>query len=394
MHAVETHVRGSEPVESDPSLLADLRRYGPFDPTGCYQCGTCSAACSLASGPAPFPRRTLRYALLGLRQRLVASLEPWICEDCGDCASACPREADPKTCLETLRRFLVAQYDWTGLAARIQRSHAWYVGSLLTAAAIVLALVVFYHLWYVRMPASDFASTSMGLEHMFGTITWFTLAVTVLPLLLVVTSAARMWRMAMAEQAGQIPLQHYVAEIPTYLVESATQRKMRGCTQPTRWPKHWMVALGTVAMLVIIVFFLRWFQTDRIYPVYHPQRWVGYAATALLVWGPAAILAGRLRKKQGPEYSPLRDLTFPVLLLLTAVSGILVHVLRYAGMALGAHYAYAAHLAIAIPMLVVEIPFGKWSHMIYRPLALYLQAVQARAASAAAVGEGVPQHAP
>jgi hypothetical protein len=30
-------------------------------------------------------------------------------------------------------------------------------------------------------------------------------------------------------------------------------------------------------------------------------------------------------------------------------------------------------------MLVVEVPFGKWSHLLYRPLALYLAAVQARA---------------
>lgn len=381
----------SDPVRSDPGLLADLRRYGPFDP-GCYQCGTCSAACSLASGAAPFPRELMRYALLGVRQRVVASLSPWICEDCGECASACPREADPKTCLETVRRFLVAQYDWTGLASRIQRSFAWHLGALLATAAIVLGLIVFYHLWYVGMPAGDFASSAMGLEHMFGTITWFTLAVSLLPLVLLAANAARMWRLAAGTQGGRIAWQHYVAEIPTYVIESVTQRKMRGCAQPSRWPKHWMVALGTALMFVVLVFFLRWFQTDRIYPLYHPQRWIGYAATLLLLWGPAEILVGRLRNRKGPEYSRQRELTFPVLLMLTALSGILVHVLRYAGAGLAAHYAYAAHLMISVPMLVIEIPFGKWSHMIYRPLALYLEAVRARAASAPAA-EGVPQHA-
>jgi hypothetical protein len=43
------------------------------------------------------------------------------------------------------------------------------------------------------------------------------------------------------------------------------------------------------------------------------------------------------------------------------------------------HYLYAIHLVIAVPMLVIEIPFGKWSHMIYRPLAIYLQTVKERA---------------
>jgi ferredoxin len=334
----------------------------------------------------------MRYALLGLRGKVVASVSPWICEDCGECATACPREADPKTSLETLRRFLVGQYDWTGLAARIQRSTAWHLGALIGVGAIVLGLAVLYHLWYVGMPLGDFASTGMGLEHMFGTIVWFTAVVSLLPILLLVSNAARMWRLAAREQEAPIAWRHYLAEIPTYLAETITQRKMRTCAQPTRWPKHWMVTLGTAVMFVLVVFFLRWFQTDGIYPLYHPQRWIGYAATVLLVWGPAEILVGRLRNRKGPEYSRLREATLPVLLLLTALSGILVHVLRYAGAGLGAHYAYAAHLAISVPMLVVEIPFGKWSHMIYRPLALYLEAVRARAAAAPAA-EGVPQHA-
>jgi hypothetical protein len=30
-------------------------------------------------------------------------------------------------------------------------------------------------------------------------------------------------------------------------------------------------------------------------------------------------------------------------------------------------------------MLVVEVPFGKWAHLFYRPLAIYLAAVRGRA---------------
>jgi heterodisulfide reductase subunit C/quinone-modifying oxidoreductase subunit QmoC len=43
------------------------------------------------------------------------------------------------------------------------------------------------------------------------------------------------------------------------------------------------------------------------------------------------------------------------------------------------YVTYVVHLMVAVPMLVVEVPFGKWSHLLYRPLALYLSAVQARA---------------
>jgi heterodisulfide reductase subunit C/quinone-modifying oxidoreductase subunit QmoC len=41
-------------------------------------------------------------------------------------------------------------------------------------------------------------------------------------------------------------------------------------------------------------------------------------------------------------------------------------------------------MAIVVPMLVVEVPFGKWGHMFYRPFAAYLAAVKQGAAETAA----------
>jgi hypothetical protein len=40
---------------------------------------------------------------------------------------------------------------------------------------------------------------------------------------------------------------------------------------------------------------------------------------------------------------------------------------------------YVIHLAAAFPMLVLEVPFGKWSHLYYRPLAIYFQQVRKKA---------------
>jgi hypothetical protein len=55
---------------------------------------------------------------------------------------------------------------------------------------------------------------------------------------------------------------------------------------------------------------------------------------------------------------------------LTALTGILVHMLRLAGLALPTYLMYLVHLAVAVPMLVVEVLFGKRAHLAYRPLAL------------------------
>ena len=70
---------------------------------------------------------------------------------------------------------------------------------------------------------------------------------------------------------------------------------------------------------------------------------------------------------------------FLILLFSTALTGIFLHAARLAGFPLLTYYTYVIHLAIAVPMLIIEVPFGKWAHLAYRPLAVYLVAVKERA---------------
>src|SRR5208337_889177 len=382
---------GILPVESDPTLLADIRRYGKFDTDGCYQCGSCTLSCELVEDGASFPRKSIRHALLGLRAPLLGSLEPWICHDCGDCSIVCPRHAEPRISMYTLRRFLSAKYDWTGMASKLLTSRAWYLGSLAFAAALVVLLILCYHMWYVGLPFSGLA-TPLGMEHMFPIMTYFTLVVMLFPLLLLLSRVFRIWRLTMGgEQRPSIPFYIYVVEAWTYLYHSVTHSMMRKCPEKGRWLGHWLLASGVVMMLVIKVFALRWFQTDNIYPWYNPQRWLGYLAAAFIFYGIGDILVGRGQaKKEIYKETRLEDLVFPILLLLTALSGLAAHIFRYAGLELAAHFTYALHVIIATPMLLVEMPFGKWGHMIYRPLALYFQAVKERAARQAPAAEVVP----
>jgi hypothetical protein len=289
----------------------------------------------------------------------------------------------------TTRRFLSGQYDWTGLGAKLYQSDAWYAGSLIFIALLALALIIGYHLWYVAMPARDFATTPLGLEHMFPTMTYYTLTVILLPLLLLLSRVIYVWRLTLRDE--HIPLSAYVAEWWTYVYQSVTHSLMRKCPEKGRWLGHWLLALGTVMMLAVKTFGLRWFQTDNIYPIYHPQRWVGYIAAGCILYGIGNISIGRWRaKKEFYKETHFHDVVFPVLITLTVLSGLVAHILRYAGFALACHYAYALHVIIATPMLLIEMSFGKWSHMVYRPLALYFLAVRKRASQQVPVGEAVP----
>jgi quinone-modifying oxidoreductase, subunit QmoC len=383
---------GILPVQSDPTLLADIRRYGKFDPTGCYQCGSCTLSCDLVGNSVTFPRRSIRYALLGLRQPLAESLDPWVCHDCGDCSVVCPRQSEPRISMQTLRRFLCVQYDWTGIASKLLQSKAWYLGSLFSVAFMVLFLIVAYHLWYVGMVAKDFATTALGLEHMFPIITYYTLTVILVPLLLLFSRVFRIWRLTMGgEGQARPPLSLYLREAWVYVYQTVSDPLMRKCPEKGRWLGHWVLALGVVMMLTVKVFALQWFQTDNLYRLYHPQRWLGYVATALILYGLANIFAGRLRaKKEIYKESSFQDLIFPILLVLTVLSGLAAHTFRYAGFVLTCHFVYALHIIIATPMLLVEMSFGKWSHMVYRPLALYFLAVREKSGQQASAAEVVP----
>jgi len=240
----------------------------------------------------------------------------------------------------------------------------------------------------------DFVSTSMGLEHMFPLITYFTLVVFLLPLSIMLANAVRMYRCTMTGTSERgIPFHLYLAEAKTFIIHLFTHRNLRQCGEDahhTRWISHLLLGTACTMMCVIPLLFLGWFQTDAIYPFYHPQRLLGYCATAVMIVVPLDILIRRLRKRdQQHKFSEPSDLIFPIMLLLVAVTGIAVHLFRYAEMSLACHYTYALHLAVVVSLVMVEMPFGKWSHVMYRPLALYFESVKERAASGVRAQEGV-----
>lgn len=294
----------------------------------------------------------------------------------------------------TLRRYLASVYDWTGIASKINRSKGWYIGSLAIVAAVVLFLIGFYHLSMKSISFTDLTTTALGLDHMFPTIKYFTLVVILLPLFILITNALRMyaWVTSGRQSTGGL-----LSKVVTFLVNFLTYKRMAECsTGKSRWISHLFIGIGCLMMLVIKVFALGWFQTNQVYPFFHPQRWLGYLATLFLLYGAGDILIGRIRKgKEIYKSSALSDWTFPIFLFATALSGIVLHILRLSGLEIATCYTYTIHVVIAVPMLVIEMPFGKWTHMIYRPLAMAisLQPQEARTLQPQWASKEVSQHA-
>ena len=99
----------------------------------------------------------------------------------------------------------------------------------------------------------------------------------------------------------------------------------------------------------------------------------GYLASAGLLFTIGYAVYGRIRKTEVHlKHSHESDWIFLWMLLLVTATGVLQHILHRTGTGMAANMAYLIHLALVVPMLTLEVPFSKWSHLAYRPLAMYL----------------------
>ena len=368
----------------NPTLLDELERYGAQDVAKCYHCGNCTASCPLSKDPFLFPRRSMRYLQMGLKDRLRSSLEPWLCYYCGECSDQCPREADPGETMMSMRRWLTSQYDFTGISRLFYRSWKAELAAILILALLTGAGFLAYGFHFGGGSLSIYdgprAFLPAGSVHIFD---WSMAAV--LSLLLAI-NCVRMWYFSMRdERSPGMSAWSYVRFLPLLVVHFLTQKRYRECEDKRPWMFHLVLVLSYLTMLVLIMFFLRAMQ-------YGPQvRWqvhvFGYAASAGLLFTVVWAIQGRLRKNlPSRRHSHESDWIFLGLLLFVSVTGILQHVLHRAGLPAAANITYVVHLMGVVPMLTLEVPFSKWAHLAYSPLAMYFAGLQQEAYAAAAAG--------
>ncbi len=370
----------------DPSLMYDLKEYGAVDIEKCFNCGNCTAICPLTSTDHPFPRDMIRMVQLGLKDDLVESLDPWLCYYCGDCSLTCPKQAEPAETMMAVRRWLTAQYDWTGLAGKFYTSKLWEFGAMILTAIFIVILAVILHGPIVTSSVELNTFAPVELMH---TADWIMAAGLVF---FIGTNVLRMHHLIIRKgTAVKVPISVYITEAWHGIIHLLTQMRWSECAEDEDdkkeknykrlpWINHMLMASGYGLMLVLVMFFLPWLQTDEIYPITNPQRWLGYYATAVLLYGAGSVLIGRIRQSRPlHKFSHPSDWIFPVLLITVTLTGILQHTFRYLGLPLATYYTYVIHLAAAFPMLVLEVPFGKWAHLYYRPLAIYFQQVRVKA---------------
>jgi len=73
----------------------------------CYQCGMCTAGCPMASEMDLTPNQVMRYAQLGLGERLRECKTVWLCASCFACSARCPKGVRITEVMEAIRVVLI-----------------------------------------------------------------------------------------------------------------------------------------------------------------------------------------------------------------------------------------------------------------------------------------------
>jgi ferredoxin len=337
----------------NPSFGKELKKYGAFDFNACYNCGNCTATCSLATTEDPFPREMVRYSALGLEDDIKSSLKPWLCYYCGECSSQCPREANPGELMMSLRRWLTAKYDWTGLSGLLYKSIVvtTFFFVLTTFAIVAYGTHLGFHL-----------STIMNFGHIFEMV-----AIASVFVIILLPNLARMWWFTVGKNNGKFSLKAYYNALSELFIHMFTQKQTLGCDDnQTRWFEHLVLVFGYLTLLFTSVF-LDWFGAKNIFVII-----LGYLESLIVFGFTFDFMRRRVKKdKEVSKHSQPSDWFFVIWLFLMGFTGFFVRLFIDFHILEQNVWLYLVHLIILVQWALLIVPFGKWTHFLYRSFAMY-----------------------
>ncbi|HZK96934.1 MAG TPA: 4Fe-4S dicluster domain-containing protein [Prolixibacteraceae bacterium] len=343
----------------NPEFATEISKYGAGDFKACFNCGTCTAICSLSTTENSFPREMIRFSTLGLEDEIKASLKPWLCYYCGECSTQCPRQANPDELMMSLRRWLTSKYDWTGLSGLMYKSLT------LSLAAFVLAFV----------GVIAFAG-SVGFEleklvhfgHYFEMI-----AIGTVGFVILLPNIIRMWWFTIHKPKTKVTLVNYLKATGDLFVHMFTQKRALGCDDNQfRWFEHFILVLAYLSLLFTTVF-LDWFAATNLFIIV-----LGYIESVIIAVVTVDFVSSRVKKEKAvSKNSQPSDWFFVIWLLLMGLTAFMVRLFIDLNLLETNKWLYLVHLTVLVQWALIIVPFGKWTHFLYRSFAMYLAKLKA-----------------
>jgi ferredoxin len=342
----------------NPEFGKELKKFGASDFNACYNCGNCTAVCSLSTEDDSFPREMLRFSVLGLEDDIKSSLKPWLCYYCGECTMHCPRTAYPGELMMSLRRWLTSVYDWTGLSGLLYKSLPLSIFAFVLTALGVIMFSVYQKFDLALIMHYGHYFEMFAILMVFGII--------------FIPNLIRMWWFVILKPNTKVPFKKYVFGLWDLIVHLFTQKRALGCDDnQVRWFEHFVLVIGYLGLLFTTVV-LDWFSSGSLFVTV-----LGYLLSIIVFAVTVIFVSERIRKKKElSKFSQPSDWLFVIWLFLMGLSAFVVRLFIDSGLLENNIWIYLLHLTILVQWALIIVPFGKWTHFLYRSFAMYFENIK------------------
>jgi quinone-modifying oxidoreductase subunit QmoC len=362
-------------VEPDVEFIEEVKKMGGGDLKKCFQCATCSVACTIAPENKPFPRKEMIAASWGLKDRLLADGDIWLCHNCGDCTELCPRGAKPGDVLAGLRMYTISEYGKPKALAKMVPDPS-KLPILLAIPAVIFIVVG------LITGLLDFTPKGDEIVHANFFSTWLVDLIMIPASIFAVVVFANglkgfindMHQNALLEgktQKEKIDVSGFIRSLVQVIPTILKHDKFNDCNaNRDRSTSHMMVLFGFIGLFIVTsVFFvyLYIFQIHGPYSQLNPVKWLANVSGVALVIGSALMIKNRLEKTD--QLSTYKDWQLIGLALALGLTGMLTEITRLAGWGAISYTMYFIHM-IFVFALFVYLPFTKLAHLVYRTVAM------------------------
>jgi quinone-modifying oxidoreductase subunit QmoC len=363
------------PIITDLGWKSQIIGLDAPDLSLCYQCGTCTAVCPVSTTDNPFPRKEMVWVQWGLKERALGNASIWLCHQCGTCNAYCPRDAKPSNVMAALRDYSIGHYAIPAFMGRAL-SHPRYL-PLLFALPAVIFLAILAGLGHLGGPPAGPIVFSRFIPIGFIEVTF--VAALGLSMACAALGGFRYWRAmnASAADGRPAPRAGLVATIPAIL----RHERFRACGDDAPGQRvthkehlhHTHLAvfygfLGLVVTTASVGIGIYAFGYLTPWPLWHPVKILGNVSGAAVLVAIGLFLWRRIADARAAGKSTYSDWLFLAVLGLTTLTGFLSQGLRLAALT-AAYGMYFVHLLFVF-FLLVYIPYSKFSHLVYRTVAM------------------------
>jgi quinone-modifying oxidoreductase subunit QmoC len=185
----------------------------------------------------------------------------------------------------------------------------------------------------------------------------------------------RMWIYTIIKTNTKASIKTYINAFTELITHMFTQKRFLDCDDSKearlKWFEHFILVIGYLSLLFTTVF-LDWFSAQNLFVIV-----LGYIESAIIFVVTAHFVINRTRKKDAlHKFSLPSDWFFVIWLFFMGITAFLVRLFIDFDILQNNFWLYIFHITILIQWALIIVPFGKWTHFLYRSFAMYFAKIQ------------------